>query len=68
MNIKYVKEIGDIKYPKVFFPKICLILMVLFLFALLYVFSRIELGDYVTSRNNIWSSMSLLQYIFDNIF
>ena len=26
------------------------------------------MGDYVTSRNNIWSSMSLLQYIFNNIF
>lgn len=67
MNIKYVKEISDTKYPKVVFPKIFLLLLVVFVFALLFIFSRIDLGNYVTSRNNIWSSMSLLQYILKNI-
>lgn len=68
MNIKYDKEIGDIKYPKVVFPKIFLILTIIFILALIIIFSNIDLGDYVSSENNKYSHMTLLQYILSNIF
>lgn len=68
MNIKYDKKIGDIKYPKVVFPKIFLILTIVFILSLFIIFSNIDLDDYVSSVNNKYSHMTLLQYILRNIF
>ncbi len=68
MNIKYDKKIGDIKYPKVVFPKIFLMLTIVFILLLFIIFSNIELDDYVSPVNNKYLHMTLLQYISSNIF